>query len=184
MPAPPSANNVLSNTWVYAGIASSFPNIEPPSPDLPAKDRKARVCRPPKDPWDERTPEDDLPQPCKIFQTSTTGDEVSLNELSPDEAFANGILIFKYRDKFHAFDNACPHQAYPLARGTISDIEDFGIVLSAGLTCPKHGWTFDLHTGEADTSRYKLSLYEVDLRAGQNGEDEVWIKKKERKRIG
>lgn len=34
----------------------------------------------------------------------------------------------------------CPHSSYPLSQGIPFDIEDFGIVLSAGLTCPKHNW--------------------------------------------
>lgn len=80
-------------------------------------------------------------------------------------------------------EQACPHQGYPLIRASVSDIEDFGIVLSAGITCPKHGWTFDLHTGEPDVGRYKLGLYEVEVRDGEEGEG-VWIRKKERKRIG
>jgi nitrite reductase/ring-hydroxylating ferredoxin subunit len=71
-----------------------------------------------------------------------------------------------------------------MTRSTLSDIEDFGVVLSTGITCPKHGWTFDLHTGEADVSRYKLGLYEVELRENGDGDEQVWVRKKERKRIG
>lgn len=71
-----------------------------------------------------------------------------------------------------------------MTRATLSDIEDFGIVLSTGITCPKHAWTFDLHTGEADVSRYKLGLYEVELRQSEDGDEQVWVRKKERKRIG
>lgn len=71
-----------------------------------------------------------------------------------------------------------------MTRSTLSDIEDFGIVLSTGITCPKHGWTFDLHTGEADVGRYKLGLYEVELRENGDGDEQVWVRKKERKRIG
>lgn len=44
------------------------------------------------------------------------------------------------------------------------DIEDFGVVLSAGITCPKHGWSFDLFTGNADRASYRLKVWEVQLR--------------------
>lgn len=71
-----------------------------------------------------------------------------------------------------------------MTRASLSDIEDFGIVLSTGITCPKHGWMFDLFTGEADTGRYKLGLYEVEVRKGEDGDEGVWVRKKERKRIG
>ena len=58
-------------------------------------------------------------------------------------------------------------------------------MLSAGITCPKHGWQFDLNTGMADRGTYKLKLWEVELRpvAGHNGNDEgqeVWVRKKQR----
>jgi hypothetical protein len=62
-------------------------------------------------------------------------------------------------------------------------------VLSAGITCPKHMWSFDLFTGRADRGGYKLKLWEVELRptievgGGGNGnirEQEVWVRKKQR----
>ena len=71
-----------------------------------------------------------------------------------------------------------------MTNASLSDIEDFGIVLSVGVTCPKHGWTFDLHTGEASVSRYILGMYEVETRVDGDGEEGVWVRKKERKRIG
>lgn len=87
----------------------------------------------------------------------------------------------------------CPHSAYPLSNGMPFDIEDFGVRLSAGLTCPKHGWSFDLFTGLSDTGRYKLPVWEVQLRdeAGakiidplesDGGAEErtVWIRRKQR----
>lgn len=67
--------------------------------------------------------------------------------------------------------------------------------MSAGLTCPKHGWSFDLHSGMADRARYKLGIWEVQLRDTASigslpiGEDvshiesidkEVWVRRKQR----
>jgi toluene monooxygenase system ferredoxin subunit len=37
-----------------------------------------------------------------------------------------------------AYDNRCPHRAWPLERGTLAD----GV-----LTCANHGWSFDVATG-------------------------------------
>ena len=167
------------NPWLYAGLASSLPNI------TPSPDNKTRICRPLPDPWDSPKPEDSLPQPCKIYTRPTSPSETNLSEVPVDQADPTSLLIFKYREKIYAMEQACPHQGYPLIRASVSDIEDFGIVLSAGITCPKHGWTFDLHTGEPDVGRYELGLYEVEVRDGEEGEGEgVWIRKKERKRIG
>jgi nitrite reductase/ring-hydroxylating ferredoxin subunit len=79
----------------------------------------------------------------------------------------------------------CPHSSYPLASGVLFDIEDFGLLLSAGITCPKHGWSFDLFSGKSDRGNYKLKLWEVQLRPvaggdGEVGEQEVWARKKQR----
>lgn len=73
----------------------------------------------------------------------------------------------------------CPHSSYPLSDGTVFDIEDFGIALSAGISCPKHGWSFDLFSGQADRGTYRLKLWEVQVR-GMEGEQEVWVRKKQR----
>jgi nitrite reductase/ring-hydroxylating ferredoxin subunit len=57
-------------------------------------------------------------------------------------------------------------------------------VLSAGITCPKHGWSFDLHSGQSDRGLYKLAVWEVQLRrlVDATGEDdqEVWVRRKPR----
>ncbi|KAG9661874.1 FAD/NAD(P)-binding domain-containing protein, partial [Aureobasidium melanogenum] len=165
------------NPWFYAGLASSFPNISR------AEDNKTRLCQPIPDPWD---PPSTSPQSCKTFTKPTADDSLNtkLSETPIQDAPTNSILVFRYKDKIHAIESACPHQGYPMTRATLSDIEDFGIVLSTGITCPKHGWTFDLHTGEADVSRYKLGLYEVELRENGDEDEQVWVRKKERKRIG
>lgn len=82
--------------------------------------------------------------------------------------------------------------SYPLSNSTPFDIEDFGIVLSAGLTCPKHGWSFDMFTGMGDRGNYKLQIWEVELRdkAGKVTKSteknvdltdkDVWVRKKQR----
>lgn len=70
------------------------------------------------------------------------------------------------------------------------------MVLSAGLTCPKHGWSFDLFSGMADRARYKLGVWEVQLReiaetgpgtstgeseaATTDLDQEVWVRRKQR----
>jgi nitrite reductase/ring-hydroxylating ferredoxin subunit len=62
------------------------------------------------------------------------------------------------------------------------DIEDFGVVLSFGITCPQHDWSFDLHTGKADRGSYKLKVWEVQVRRSEAGEDtsEVWVRRRQR----
>jgi hypothetical protein len=67
--------------------------------------------------------------------------------------------------------------------------------LSAGLTCAKHNWSFDLVHGKGDRGSYKLQIWEVQLRpvaenhnesgggvgdGVENLEREVWVRKKQR----
>ena len=56
------------------------------------------------------------------------------------------------------------------------------MVLSAGITCPKHDWSFDLFSGQGDRGNYKLKVWEVDVRDGKGGDDdkEVWVRRKQR----
>jgi nitrite reductase/ring-hydroxylating ferredoxin subunit len=63
--------------------------------------------------------------------------------------------------------------------------------LSAGITCPKHGWSFDLHSGMGDRGSYRLKIWEVQLRDVKGTsttseatqitpEQEVWVRRKQR----
>lgn len=48
------------------------------------------------------------------------------------------IALFKIDGKIYALDNACPHMGGPLGEGDI-----YGEVV----TCPWHGWQFDIKNG-------------------------------------
>lgn len=85
----------------------------------------------------------------------------------------------------------CPHSSFPLSEGRVFDIEDFGIVLSIGITCSKHDWSFDLHSGQADRGTYKLGIWEVQLRPLTDSQrteledetpevKEIWVRRKQR----
>ncbi|KAI0398618.1 hypothetical protein F5Y17DRAFT_10554 [Xylariaceae sp. FL0594] len=171
------------DAWFLAGLLSSFPNI--------TESGSAVLC-------DSRASGngDSVPG-CKVFQAPST-DSTEARQIQGDEmtsyngvALRDQVLVFRYRDKVHAVDNKCPHSAYPLVNGTPFDIEDFGVVLSAGISCPKHGWSFDLFTGTADRNNYQLQRWEVQLRpvdenhiteAMKDGlpDQEVWIRRKQR----
>lgn len=96
------------------------------------------------------------------------------------------------------FYEICPHSSYPLSQGTPFDIEDFGVILSAGLTCPKHGWSFDIFTGTADRGNYQLDIWETQLRETKSvdprqtevdnskvldiADKEVWVRRRQQGR--
>lgn len=67
----------------------------------------------------------------------------SVNEVPPGTAkefTAEGrvIALFNVDGEFHAMDGVCPHAGGPLGEGTLS---------ASVVTCPWHGWQFDVTTG-------------------------------------
>jgi nitrite reductase/ring-hydroxylating ferredoxin subunit len=160
----------MSNPWLFAGPASALTNIEP---SAAPKTKIAKSTNPA-----------DGPPPCIILQLpSSDNPSEGPRRLTPSEAqesigLSPQVLIFRYRNKLHAINHSCPHRTHPLSRGSLYDIEDFGIVFSAGITCPGHGWAFDVNTGMCDRGSYKLQVWEVESRGGEEG-DEVWVRRKE-----
>ena len=49
------------------------------------------------------------------------------------------IAVFHSDQGFHAIDGICPHAGGPIAEGTLR-----GCIV----TCPWHGWQFDVSTGK------------------------------------
>lgn len=54
------------------------------------------------------------------------------------------IALFNVEGTFHALDGICPHQGGPLGKGALA-----GCIV----TCPWHGFQFDVTTGQHQTSR-------------------------------
>jgi nitrite reductase/ring-hydroxylating ferredoxin subunit len=68
----------------------------------------------------------------------------------------------------------------------VFDIEDFATPHGAGIRCFRHGWKFDLFTGQGDTGTHKLNLWDIELREfSASGVDrtsattdkEVWVRR-------
>ena len=67
------------------------------------------------------------------------------------------IAIFAVGIEMFAIDADCPHQGASLETG---DIEDSGGATC--VSCPRHGWCFDLRTGWCeDLYDYGLNAYQV-----------------------
>lgn len=54
------------------------------------------------------------------------------------------VALFNVDGKFFALDGVCPHQGGPLGQGALS-----GCIV----TCPWHGWQFNVQTGQHQTSQ-------------------------------
>ncbi len=77
------------------------------------------------------------------------------------------IVVFKVGPDFFAVENNCPHQHFRmLHEGTLE---------GCSLTCPMHGWTFDLRTGKSATGDGRLNQRRVRVI-----DSEVWIEKQKR----
>lgn len=85
------------------------------------------------------------------------------------------IGVFNIDGEYVAFLHRCPHMSGPLCEGEV-----IGLVESSGpgdvrldesrkfLTCPLHGWEFDVHTGRSyfDPARVKARRFPVEVRSG------------------
>ena len=79
-----------------------------------------------------------------------TGKEVTLRD--------RVIAVFNVDGSFHALDGICRHSGGPLGQGPLS-----GNII----TCPWHGWQFDVCTGRhCLTERIQQDVFRVEVRDG------------------
>lgn len=72
------------------------------------------------------------------------------------------VALFNVDGKIFAIENECPHMGGPLGEG---DVE--GCIV----TCPWHGWQFDLHDGECQNMPGEMARkIEISI---ENGE--IWM---------
>jgi 3-phenylpropionate/trans-cinnamate dioxygenase ferredoxin subunit len=85
------------------------------------------------------------------------------------------VGIFRRRGRFFALLNRCPHQGGPLCSGGVVALleadrpGDIRINPARELvTCPWHGWEFDIETGQSyvDPARLRARRYEVAVESG------------------
>jgi len=70
------------------------------------------------------------------------------------------VALFNWEGEILALDNTCPHQGGPLGEGYL---EESGVV-----SCPWHGWTFDLRTGISPIDPdVRVRSFPVRLEAGE-----------------
>ena len=72
------------------------------------------------------------------------------------------VAVCNTEGELHALDGVCPHQGGPLGKG---DVE--GCIL----TCPWHGWQFDVRDGQSLLSPHvKHPTLPIKIEAGR-----VWV---------
>jgi nitrite reductase/ring-hydroxylating ferredoxin subunit len=70
--------------------------------------------------------------------------EVAPGECNEFVAGERIVALFNVDGAYYALDGICPHQGGPLGKGSLS-----GCIV----TCPWHGFQFDVITGQHQTSR-------------------------------
>ena len=69
------------------------------------------------------------------------------------------LAIFRLEGALSALDGMCAHQGGPIAQGTVE---------GGCVTCPWHGWQYELKTGIQTINRQPLQMtYEVRERDGR-----------------
>lgn len=58
------------------------------------------------------------------------------------------VALFNVEGVFYALDGVCPHQGGPLGKGELGSDSKSCIV-----TCPWHGWQFDVTTGRQQLNK-------------------------------
>jgi 3-phenylpropionate/trans-cinnamate dioxygenase ferredoxin subunit len=90
------------------------------------------------------------------------------------ELEGRSIGVFHVQDRYVAVLNVCPHELAPVCLGRLD-----GTTLPSSpgewiwgregeiLSCPWHGWEFDLLTGACLTDRRRLRMYKVTVEDDQ-----------------
>ncbi|HKB27303.1 MAG TPA: Rieske 2Fe-2S domain-containing protein [Methylomirabilota bacterium] len=87
-----------------------------------------------------------------------------LSEIRPGSSklvvgpFDKPMALFNVDGEISAINAVCPHRGGPLAEGTLT-----GSVVS----CPWHGWSFDVRTGRPDhPGGHSVAAYQVRVEGG------------------
>jgi 3-phenylpropionate/trans-cinnamate dioxygenase ferredoxin subunit len=91
-----------------------------------------------------------------------TLDEISAQRGKLVRVEENEIALFRLGNDVVAVTNVCPHQRF-------SRIYE-GEVNNGAVTCPMHGWTFDLRTGKPITGNGNLKTFVVKVI-----NNDVWV---------
>ena len=92
------------------------------------------------------------------------GRTIDMKDRRPFNTVIEGssVVIVKADDDFFAFENNCPHQHFSLLhQGSIEGCE---------ITCPMHGWTFSMKSGESTNGNGKLKNLKV-----KNSDGWIWV---------
>jgi nitrite reductase/ring-hydroxylating ferredoxin subunit len=93
------------------------------------------------------------------FVTVARADELAPGEVRRVQAGEEEIALARIDDEFYAVQGACLHLQGPLGDGRLGDHV---------LTCPWHGWQYDVRTGKNEFDlAIQLRTYDVRVEDGE-----------------
>lgn len=69
------------------------------------------------------------------------------------------IVLFKADEQIYAVLNLCPHQKFQKLHE--------GLFENGVVTCPMHGWSYDVRTGISTNADGRLKTFPVEVRDGK-----------------
>jgi nitrite reductase/ring-hydroxylating ferredoxin subunit len=97
--------------------------------------------------------------PSDRYETVARVEEVEPGTVRTVRAGERELALARIGDEFYATQPQCLHLQGPLGEGRLEDHV---------LTCPWHGWQYDVRTGENEFDRaIRLETYEVRVEDGE-----------------
>ena len=93
------------------------------------------------------------------FTKVATKSEIPSGSGKVVEAGGKKVAVFNYEGTFYAMDNTCKHRGGPLGEGRLSEKR---------VTCPWHGWEYDVTTGACQTDP-SITVQKFDVKV--DGDD-------------
>ena len=87
--------------------------------------------------------------------------ELQEGRVKPVTCARQTVCMTHYKGQYAALDNRCPHQGGPLGMGELDETAD-----ACYVTCPWHGWQFDIRTGAHRTSPLQHVTLPVKIEDG------------------
>jgi nitrite reductase (NADH) small subunit len=96
------------------------------------------------------------------FLRAARKDEIPAGTIREFQVDGKTLAVSNVDGKFYAIDNTCLHRGGPLGQGELE---------GATVTCPWHGWQYDVTTGKVTRNpAVGVACFPVEVR----GED-IWV---------
>ena len=94
-----------------------------------------------------------------LMKVSIPESEIKEDSAKIVEVNGEQVAVFRHEGSFYAIQNSCPHRQGSLGEGIVEE----GIV-----TCPLHGWKFDIKTGASPVfPTAKIKTYNVHVEGNE-----------------